>query len=176
MSRKKYILLLITLILLGSCSTQKEVTPNDWEAQTNTVETTDSGTALQDKDTPPLPEIPSPEVIPVETQVVPANTKNEETRNESSSLPKVIKLNQTYTSPGWQDEVAFTISLEGNTITEVKSETIKAHEVSQKYQNGFAKDINSAVKGKTLEEAKEISTVAWASLTTGAFKKALKNM
>ena len=40
----------------------------------------------------------------------------------------------------------------------------------------FADAINGEISGKTLEEAKEISVVGGSSLTTGAFKAALKSM
>lgn len=64
----------------------------------------------------------------------------------------------------------------GDTINSVKVKGSNENQVSEKYVQRFTNAINSEVSGKTLGEAKNIGTVGGSSLTTGAFKKALKSI
>lgn len=98
-------------------------------------------------------------------------------KNTSSTWEsKVIKLNKTYVSPGGNDEIAFSVKMNWDKIENVLVETVKWWDISQKMMKLFWDSINTSIVWKTIEEAKNISTVWWASLTTNAFKDALKNM
>jgi outer membrane biosynthesis protein TonB len=200
-SHKKYLLLLMTLFILTSCGREDDsniTSSSSWNSQ----ETSEA--PLIQEETPPLPEVPTPQITPIEKvsrpeiikevkketpqketipekEVIPQKEviqKKVEKPKETSSLTtsKVVRLTQVYNSPGGQDEIGFNVTIEGNKIKDISANTIKAHKVSQNYQDAFANEIGKAVIGKTLWEAENISTVAGASLTTGAFKKALKNM
>lgn len=111
------------------------------------------------------------------TKVSTGNTNSGTVNNTSSiSESKVTKLNKTYVSPGWNDEIVFSIKTKWDKIENVTIEKIKWDETSKKIIKSFWDSINNVIVGKTIEEAKNISTVWWASLTTNAFKEALKNM
>lgn len=146
---KKYTFLLVTLVLLASCGTETTVTP---EEVTNE-----------------LPQVETPSVV--------EEIENETTTTtEETDAEKIIELNQSYTSPGWEEKVAFTITLDGEKIRSVAVVGTSDNEISGKRMQAFADAINGEISGKTLEEAKEISVVGGSSLTTGAFKAALKSM
>ncbi len=95
-----------------------------------------------------------------------------------TSIPeaKVQKLNKTYVSPGWNDEVEFTVIMNGILIENVEAKLVTWNPDSEKYTAWFAKWINEVVKGKTTEEASTISIVSGASLTTEAFKSVIKDV
>jgi len=97
----------------------------------------------------------------------------------SSSLTneKVVKLESTYLSPGWENDVNFEIKTDKNwVITNVFCYIIEADKTSINYISWFNNIVDSVIKWKTIEEAKEISTVWGASLTTNAFKNAISKI
>lgn len=94
----------------------------------------------------------------------------------ATSSWKVMKIDKTYKSPGWDDKVSFSIKLNWNKIESVAVTPVEWSEKSREEMAEFGKSINSVVSWKTIEEAKNISVVGWASLTTNAFKEALKNI
>lgn len=111
------------------------------------------------------------------TEVSTGKTNIGEFKNTSFTWEsKLIKLSKNYVSPGWNDEVAFSVKVSWDKIENVSVEMVKWDETSEKIIKSFRDSINTSIVWKTIEEAKNISTVWWASLTTNAFKAALKNM
>ncbi|MDD2870422.1 MAG: hypothetical protein PHS49_00395 [Candidatus Gracilibacteria bacterium] len=96
--------------------------------------------------------------------------------NSANTETKVVKLNKVYTTPGGEDEVEFNITMNGNLIENVDTKLIVGGDISQARTKAFSDSVNTELKGKTLEEAAEISIIGGSSLTTGAFKSALKDM
>ena len=100
------------------------------------------------------------------------------TTNEISSRSKVVKINQTYSVPRHSDETAmYQIEIDGDVLKSVYVSAVGVvdHE-SLRYIDSFNQEIGSEIKGKSLKEVKNISTVGWASITTDAFKNALKEI
>lgn len=166
---KKFILSLVALTLLASCAKK--------DAPTDEVTDTGSNTSIVEEEL--LNDIN--EVIEsIESgstdETVSGSTTPDTPKADDAAGEKVMKLNQTYTSPGGEDEVEFTVTMNGDTIENVAVKTIKGNDVTKKLQAAFWDAINSEIKGKTLTDVEALSAVGWASLTTGAFKKAVKNM
>jgi hypothetical protein len=179
MSSKKYFIILITLLLLASCGKQEqeEITTEVKKEVQNDIqqEITTTGSTKEDRPTP----------IPISTKtkdgistkfVEPTNTEFDSSEKKEPTSLKVNKINKTYKTPGWNDEVAFTITMNGNTIEKVVTESVKWNDISRKLQQSFWDAINAQIKGKTLEEAKWIKAVGGASLTTKAFVDVLETM
>ena len=162
--KNKKILILSTLmitLLLSSCA-NKEVE--------NKEENTESNQVLEDINN---------EVENMENEV--ENMETEETKNSTTENTwaiewKVQKLNKTYTSPGGQDEVEFSITMSWSTIENVDAKLVKWLEESEERTEAFQKEINTVLKWKTIEEASQIKIVWGSSLTTEAFKSALKDL
>jgi len=158
---KKYTILLVTLVLLTSCGS----------------ETQENGEMTNE-----LPQVESPTDVMEELQeqtdmIEEQNTEETPVSEATSSASKIITLKQNYTSPAGEELVEFDIEMDGETITNVKMTPIEVKsEITEKRMAAFSDDINDAVVGKTLAEASDISVVGGSSLTTGAFKTALKNM
>ncbi len=179
MSSKKYLLLLVTLLFLASCGKEEtEVTTeikkeNPTSAQVEMLWDEVIGSTVK------WEENPTP--IPVSTQtkegistrfVNPKETKMNSTGTQKASEPsslKVNKINKVYKTPGGDDEVSFSIQLDGNTIKNVQIESIKGGDISKKLQKSFWDAINGQIVWKTLDEAKNVKAVWGASLTTKAF-------
>lgn len=191
MNSKKYFLLLMTLLLLASCSQKNKEVPTEvtkeaenkinqnlpvpqeqvWTKWQNTNETL-----------PPIPVSTKTEewistkfVEPKKTRIDSSDTKKTEQTKEPSSF-KVNKISKTYKSPGGIDEVTFSITLDGNKIKSVETKSIKGGEISQKLQKSFWEAINTQIAGKTLEEAKNLKAVGGASLTTKAFIEVISTL
>ncbi len=122
--------------------------------------------------TPEVLEIPVEEV---KQEVIPTTPAPEE---ESANIPeeKTINLTQNYSSPGGPESFSLSINTSDGKIQNIDISVIEAGNVWQKYISSFANSINNATNGLTIEEASEIGIVSGASLTTNAFKAALKNM
>lgn len=162
---------LLTLLTLTSCNKKEEVEENATVVKTETwVENKETSTWTEDQKT--LENVNS-EVDQVINDI---EGEVEKSWSDTGSTWTVKKLNQMYKTPGWDDEVAFSIKMKWDKIENVMVETVKWSEISTKMMKSFWDWINSVIVWKTIEEAKNISVVGWASLTTNAFKDALKNM
>lgn len=166
---KKYTILLITLTLLASCG-----------APSPDIEST--------KITNDLPQLKVPnntlEKINQETESIERTENIEDTKtienvSQDTGLetPKIIELKQTYNSPAGEEYVGFRINMNGEKIDSVEvTPILTQNEISEKRISAFAEGITNAISGKTLAQAENISIVWGSSLTTNAFKEALKNM
>lgn len=178
---KKYIIFLITLFLLASCGKQEtqnnEVTNEIPQIDAPTIETSNENTASDNQ--PDTPEETSQEDDSINTRPEEINIENEEedAMDTPQASTKVIELTQTYVAPPGNETIDISMSLNWNTIENITVSPVWVENpISKKHISGFAENIQDTVAGMTLEEASEISIVAGASLTTWAFKKALKDM
>lgn len=100
------------------------------------------------------------------------------TWDEQSSInseAKVLKLEKKYTSPGWEDQVEFNITMNWNVIENVEANLLIWWDISKKRTEAFNNEIMS-IKWKTIEEVQNMTVIWWSSLTTQAFKDALKEI
>jgi len=107
------------------------------------------------------------------------NTNSWETssQNNTESQTKVVEINKNYDTPHWDhEEVKFTITLNDNIIEDIKAETIKWVDYTHTRIASFSDHANELLKWKTIEEAWNIWVIWWSSLTTEAFKLALKDL
>lgn len=191
---KKFLSLLVCLVVLASCSksTPPETTNtgsdtkqaeeqllNDLNQVIESVENENNTTASWTTVSTPAPtQSGSANVEPALKVGEPADLlKNTPGLTPNTKVDsKTLKLNQSYTSPGWKDEVEFTVALDGKVIRSVTVKTIKGGDITKKLQAAFGSAINTVIAWKTIEEAKNIATVWGASLTTQAFISAIKSM
>lgn len=202
---KKFILIIVVLTILASCSKPtppvenvantgsvkqaQDQLLNDINQVVDSVATGSTGNSTE---TIPLPPIPPgtatwSKVAPPINQkspwdllksvpgltpwkITPAPVKKAEV------MPKVVKLTQTYVAPDGEAKVEFSISLEGKIIKSVSLKNLAWSDIDKKIEQKFADAINWVIAGKTIEDAKLLSSVGWASLTTNAFVVAIKNM
>lgn len=80
--------------------------------------------------------------------------------------------NGTYRSPGGTEEIAVTITLNGNTITDASVTPKAASSTSKEYQAEFVAGYKKMVVGKDINEVK-LSNVSGSSLTSRGFNEAL---
>lgn len=110
------------------------------------------------------------EIEKVTTEVV-SDIDNELKNLESDSFKEsdidVVKIDATYTNPAWEVDMIINYSLDENS----KIKTIDVDATTYDLKE-FNTSIQSLI-GKTIEEAKSADIAGW-SLTTEAFKKALK--
>lgn len=202
---KKFILIIVVLTILASCwkptppvenvtntgsvKQAQDQLLNDINQVVDSVATGSTGNSTE---TIPLPPIPPgtatwSKVAPPINQkspwdllksvpgltpwkITPAPVKKAEV------MPKVVKLTQTYVAPDGEAKVEFSISLEGKIIKSVSLKNLAWSDIDKKIEQKFADAINWVIAGKTIEDAKLLSSVGWASLTTNAFVVAIKNM
>lgn len=137
--------LLITLALLASCSQKSEVA----------VETETAAPAEQ-------------------TTAAVNNEINNAVATESFASNVIVKK-QRYELPGGkgEEELEFKVTMNGGVIESVTVKNLNINDLTPPQQN-FADAINSVIKGKSINDIKELSVVGWSSLTTEAFKEALR--
>lgn len=80
------------------------------------------------------------------------------------------------TGSGKQNEVGFSLTLEGDIIRDVQVEVLTESEESIKYQKKFAKELPKFIVGKKLAEVAALDRVAGASGTTKNFKDAVEQL
>lgn len=146
MNRKntKIAAILIALAVLASCSKSED-----------TVQTKTSST-VQD------------------TTVAVNNEINNAVDSQETTTNKVVRKSR-YELPQWkgEEEVEFTLTMNGDKIESVEVKNLNADKLSPPQQN-FADAINAAVKGKSINDVKDLTTVGGSSLTTEAFKEAVR--
>ncbi len=190
---KNFLSLLVCLVVLASCSktTPSETTNtgsdtkqaeeqllNDLNQVIESVESENTTASWTNVSTPAPTQSGSKNMEPALKVGEPADLlKNTPGLTPNTKVDsKTLKLNQSYTSPGWKDEVEFTVALDGKVIRSVTVKTIKGGDITKKLQAAFGSAINTVIAWKTIEEAKNIATVWGASLTTQAFISAIKSM
>lgn len=147
MNRKntKIAAFLIALAFLASCSQKSEVTA-DAELVTPAEQTT--------------VEVNNEINTAVDTPAVSVNTITKKARYE---LPQ---------GKG-EEEIEFTLTMLGDKIENVEVKNLNAEKLNPPQQN-FADAVNAAVKWKSMRDVQDLATIGGSSLTTEAFKEALR--
>lgn len=163
-----FAIILLAMLTLSSC-TKEESTSTENKEVLNEINDEVDKTANEEKNESAETE---------KTENVSWTTVTTESKPiETASSWKVQKINKIYKSPGWNDEVAFSIELDWDKkIKKVLVETVKWWDTSTQLMKLFADSINKEVVWKTITEAGGVVAVWWASLTTNAFKDALKEV
>jgi len=105
------------------------------------------------------------------------DTTNSLENTSKTQSGSVTTLTQLYTSPAGEEEVVFAVTMDGDTISHVEvTPKSPQSQISVTRMENFGKNINSEIDGKTILEAQDIGVVGGSSLTTKAFKAALKDM
>lgn len=79
----------------------------------------------------------------------------------------------TYVSPGGQQSIGVTVTLESGKVTALELDRSHTKGTSATFQGKFASGINDLVIGKSIDDLDDISKVSGSSLTSGGFKKAI---
>ena len=77
-----------------------------------------------------------------------------------------------YTTPGGQEQVGVTLTLENGIVIEIELEQMGVAPTSKKMQADFAENFKPLVVGKPIDEV-QLSKVSGSSLTSGGFNNAL---
>ncbi|KQP97551.1 MULTISPECIES: FMN-binding protein [unclassified Rathayibacter] len=81
----------------------------------------------------------------------------------------------TYTSPGGNESVGVSITLEGGVVTAVTVTPESENATGKQYQSRFASGISGEVVGKSLDEL-DVTKVSGSSLTSGGFNEAVETI
>jgi hypothetical protein len=73
-------------------------------------------------------------------------------------------------SPGGQDLVEFSVTVDGGVIQAVSMIPKGSNDVSKQYQAGFARELSGKVMGKKIADL-GMDAIGGASLTTAAFRQ-----
>ncbi|MWV50529.1 FMN-binding protein [Rathayibacter sp. VKM Ac-2803] len=81
----------------------------------------------------------------------------------------------SYTSPGGNESVGVSITLEGGVVTAVTVTPESENPTGEQYQERFASGISGEVVGKSLDEL-DVTKVSGSSLTSGGFNEAVETI
>ncbi len=155
------IISIATVIILGLVVYVSEHTDGDIDTgaqvSTNQIPNTQTQTPAQ-----------TPTKTPVVTNTPPPATapKNYVYKNGTYSA------NGTYNSPGGQDEIAVTVTLVNDIITDATVTSVVADRTSSRYQNRFITGYKQYVVGKNIASV-NLTNVSGSSLTPIGFNNAL---
>jgi uncharacterized protein with FMN-binding domain len=108
-----------------------------------------------------------------ETATLPETKTNAPTQNTSTKYKDgEYKIIGEYTAPSGLEKVSITFNILGDKINSLTVESLGIHATSKKFQGKFIDGIQSVAVGQNLEDFK-VDVVSGASLTSGAFNKAL---
>lgn len=80
-----------------------------------------------------------------------------------------------YTTPGGQESVTVTVTLEDGVVSTLEVEGSGGSPNTQRYQGEFIENIDAEVVGKNIDDL-EVSKVAGSSLTSGGFNSAIETI
>jgi uncharacterized protein with FMN-binding domain len=101
------------------------------------------------------------------------NTPNSSTETGNTKYADGnFSLTEDYMSPGGKDQLGVMLALKDGLVADVNVQNMAGDKTSSGYQDRFIAGIKAAVVGKSIESLK-LGVVSGASLTTGAFNKAL---
>lgn len=96
------------------------------------------------------------------------NSELETIEDEMVPVKDIVKIDATYTNPAWEVDMVINYTLSDTGVIETIEVSATTYDLTE-----FNEEVKSQLVWKTIEEAKN-TEVAWGSLTTEAFKKALK--
>lgn len=90
---------------------------------------------------------------------------------------KKVNTKVSYKNPAGDDEVGFTLTINGEgAIVATTTDVLATHDISKKRQEAFAAGLTASLSGKKLNDLTSIDRVGGSSLTTGAFNQALPQL
>ncbi|NVP17826.1 hypothetical protein HUU51_03850 [Candidatus Gracilibacteria bacterium] len=96
------------------------------------------------------------------------NSELETIEDEMVPVKDIVKIDATYTNPAGEVDMVINYTLSDTGVIETIEVSATTYDLTE-----FNEEVKSQLVGKTIEEAKN-TEVAGGSLTTEAFKKALK--
>lgn len=111
------------------------------------------------------------------------STPSSSTQSDTTGSPKTTgpykdgtySATGRYSSPGGNEEIAITITIQNGVATETSASAIAADRESREYQNDFVASYKTQVVGKAIDEIL-LSKVAGSSLTSTGFNRALETI
>lgn len=108
--------------------------------------------------------------------VVPGGSSNKDAANSGVTYKDgTYVVSDTYSSPGGIEDIKVTLTISGNSISDVSVVQEANNDESAEYQQKFQQGYKSKVVGKSLSSL-ELSRSSGASLTTNAFNDALEEI
>lgn len=149
-------LVLISTVLLSACAPQTG-TPAEGQPETpaieESVETNTSSTPEQN-----------------------SNTNDATVTEGTEEGTQEISLEPSYISPGGEEKIAILLTVANGIVTEAEATSLAKNPTSKQMQAGFVQAFSGAVVGKSINELQNVDRIGGASLTTGAFRKALSEL
>jgi hypothetical protein len=108
------------------------------------------------------------------TDLVPTPTATMEKKIAAYADGRYSQIGE-YTSPGGEEELGVTLTLQNNLIQEVEVEVKATQPISKKMQIDFAENYREMVIGKSIDEVKLVK-VSGSSLTPKGFNDALEKI
>jgi len=135
--------------------------------------------ACQNQSAPTASPTPAEMMVP-QSEILETNPTLE-SQNSGSMMQdgssQAVSVNTTYQTPGGQEDVTFTITVDADgVITGADTEIMGKTPTTITRQTAFAEALPTAIIGMKLSELNNIDRVGGSSLTTGAFNKALTEL
>jgi hypothetical protein len=92
-----------------------------------------------------------------------------------TTVSKTFSANGSYNTPGGEEEITVDLTLNGRTITAVKTSAPATNPVSKQYQQKFASGISGQVVGKSIDGL-SLGEINGSSLTGEGFNNALNEI
>ena len=96
------------------------------------------------------------------------NSELETIEDEMVPVKDIVKIDARYNNPAWEVDMVINYTLSDAGIIETIEVSATNYDLTE-----FNEEVKSQLVGKTINEAQNIE-IAWSSITTEAFKKALK--
>lgn len=105
----------------------------------------------------------------------PAEDTSADTGSSASYTDGEYTADGDYSTPGGQESVTVTVTLEGGVVSALEVEGSGGSPNTQRYQGEFIDNIDAEVVGKNIDDL-EVSKVAGSSLTSGGFNSAIETI
>lgn len=81
----------------------------------------------------------------------------------------------SYQTPGGEEEIGVTVTLESNSVADVKTEPMPSNPTTKLYQEKFSSGIRDQIVGTPIDEL-DVDKVSGSSLTSGGFSDAMEQI
>jgi hypothetical protein len=137
------------------------------QTSTNNPTTPDTPAQTPAPVAPPVPQNPPPVPVPVKVPPVIVPKKIVSVYRDGT-----YSLTVSYSSPGGEDQIAVSLTLKNDIVTNVSVTPLAGDRTSERYQSRFISNYKQFVIGKNIATL-FLSNVSGSSLTTKAFNNAL---
>lgn len=158
---------------------EENYTTEDYSENTSTIEweeVSEENAKKSEDEEMQSSEEDSEEYKSVEDEEVESESTEVKAEASVELMTKTYNIDTSYKTPGWEEKINIDLDVENWIIVSIDLEAAAPHNVSKKYQWNFKKEAENKIVWLTLEQASEVSVVGWASLTTWAFKKSVKEL